>query len=180
MSKMKDLKDKMVALAAQAKAILSEETQASTDEVVAEFMEATLTDGTIVKYDSLEVGAALMVISEEGEVPAPDATHQFEDGTLVTTVDGLITEIVEAAPVVEEDEMFSEFKAMIDKLTEETKQLRAEFSKIKKEHDTQLTKFAEIIGEVSKVVAMAEQEPSAAPAAKPTSLVAAIKSLNKK
>ena len=180
MSKFNDLKNRMVALAAQAKTILNETEQAS--EPVAEpieFMEATLTDGTIVKYDRLEVGAALMVISEEGEVPAPDATHQFEDGTLVTTVEGLITEIVEAAPVVEEDEMFSEFKAAVERLENENKQLKQEFAEIKKEQKAQLTKFAEIIQEVSKVVELAEQTPAAVPAAKPTSIVAAIKSLNK-
>jgi hypothetical protein len=59
------------------------------------FMEGKLKDGTIVQYEGeLNVGTALNVIDAGGVLaPAQDATHELEDGTLVTTVGGFITDI---------------------------------------------------------------------------------------
>ena len=34
----------------------------------------------------LAVGTAIMVETAEGDIPAPDATHELEDGTLITTI----------------------------------------------------------------------------------------------
>ena len=64
--------------------------------------EATLIDGvTIVYYDGeLAVGTAIWM-DEAMSQPAPDAEHILADGTKVTTVGGLVTEI-EAPEVVEE------------------------------------------------------------------------------
>lgn len=62
--------------------------------------QATLADGTSVWYDGeLAVGTALF-IDEAMTMPAPDAEHELEDGTIVVTVDGAVTEVrpVEAAP----------------------------------------------------------------------------------
>ena len=48
------------------------------------FIDAKLMDGTIIRYESLEVGMPLMVIDEAGnELPAPDGEHELEDGTIV-------------------------------------------------------------------------------------------------
>jgi len=64
-------------------------------------------DGTIIRYESLEVGMPLLVIDEAGnELPAPDGEHELEDGTKVTVEAGIITEVAskeEEAP--EEEEM---------------------------------------------------------------------------
>ena len=52
------------------------------------FETAMLKDGTIVKWEGeLAVGTAILVETAEGDIPAPDATHELEDGTLVTTHD---------------------------------------------------------------------------------------------
>lgn len=76
---------------------------AQTEEVSVEFAEATLTDGTIVKWEGeLMVGTALFVSTAEGDIPAPDGTHEVEGGKLITTKDGLVTEIVEPEVTVEE------------------------------------------------------------------------------
>lgn len=57
---------------------------------------ATLTDGTVIKWEGeLAVGTAILVETAEGDIPAPDGTHEVEGGTLVTTVGGVVTEIVE-------------------------------------------------------------------------------------
>lgn len=66
------------------------------DEQAQKFVEATLVDGTVVSVEpALEVGAVVSVIGEGGEMlPAPDASHELQDGTLVVTEGGLIVEIV--------------------------------------------------------------------------------------
>jgi hypothetical protein len=57
--------------------------------------EAKLSDGvTIVKWEGeLAMGSPLYVISEEGVTPAPDGTHELEDGRVIVSQDGLITEV---------------------------------------------------------------------------------------
>ena len=70
------------------------------------FIDAKLMDGTIVRYEKLEVGMPLLVIDEAGnELPAPDGEHELEDGTKVTIEAGIITEVAskeEEAPEAEE------------------------------------------------------------------------------
>lgn len=60
------------------------------------FVEATLVDGTLVSVEpAVEVGAVVSVIGEGGEqLPAPDGSHELQDGTLIVTEGGLIVEIV--------------------------------------------------------------------------------------
>lgn len=75
--------------------------------VPAQFGELTLVDGTIVKYegDAPMEGAPLIVVTPEGEVPAPDGVHETDSGLLISTQDGVIVSIEEKemeAPVVEE------------------------------------------------------------------------------
>jgi hypothetical protein len=73
-----------------------------------QFKEATLKDGTIIKYDGeLAQGTALIAVTPEGEIPIPDGTYEMEDGTMVTTAAGLISEIVPPSKM-NEDEAFSE------------------------------------------------------------------------
>jgi hypothetical protein len=77
---------------------------------------AKLADGTIIQWDGeLGEGSALSIVDESGNVtPAPDATHELEDGTKVTTVGGMITAIAGPAAETEVEpveEMASEFAA---------------------------------------------------------------------
>jgi hypothetical protein len=73
----------------------------SEDKKEIEMATATLVDGTIVEYDGeLGVGTEIFVQTGEGLIPAPDAVHETDSGLLVTTVDGVVTEVVE--PIVEE------------------------------------------------------------------------------
>jgi hypothetical protein len=73
----------------------------SEDKKEIEMATATLVDGTIVEYDGeLGVGTEIFVQTGEGLIPAPDAVHETDSGLLVTTVDGIVTEVVE--PIVEE------------------------------------------------------------------------------
>ena len=74
-------------------------------EIVKEiFVDAKLVDGTQIKVsgEGLVEGAKVVVITEEGEIPAPDGVHELEDGTKVETKEGIIAKIEE---MLEEPEM---------------------------------------------------------------------------
>jgi hypothetical protein len=122
------------------------------------FVDAKLVDGTAIKVsgDGLVEGAKVMVVTEEGEIPAPDGVHELEDGTKVETKEGLIAKIEEAvkeAPEMEEpkveievkkeemeDEVVSLLKDLVIKLGEKIASLEgkvegmsADFNSFKKE-----------------------------------------------
>lgn len=69
------------------------------------FVDAKLVDGTIIRYESLEIGATLSVVGEDGEiVAAPDGQHELESGEVVRTEEGVIVEVLEPeAEEVEEE-----------------------------------------------------------------------------
>jgi hypothetical protein len=82
------------------------------DKTAQAFVDAKLVDGTIVRYDALEVGSALSVVGEDGEiVAAPDGQHELESGEIVRTEEGVIVEILEAEPVDAEEEVEEEMSA---------------------------------------------------------------------
>lgn len=62
-----------------------------------------LSDGTEIKYPGeLAVGTSVIVVTAEGELPAPDGEHTLEDGTIIKTEGGNITEIMAAQAKQEE------------------------------------------------------------------------------
>jgi hypothetical protein len=80
------------------------------EEVVVEFAEGVLADGTIVSFDKLEVGGKLSVVTPDGEIPAPVGEHELEDGTIVVVLEeGVIAEI--KAPEMEAEEVVAETMA---------------------------------------------------------------------
>jgi len=104
------------------------------------FIDAKLVDGTIVRYESLEVGLPLMVIDEAGnELPAPDGEHELEDGTMLTVEGGIITEVAtkeEEAPEVEEAPI-EQPMAAVETVSKE------DFETLKSEVDNLKTRFEE-------------------------------------
>lgn len=117
-----------------------------------EFAEATLVDGTVVRVDGeFETGKSIFVVTEEGDVPAPDGAHETTDGLIVTTEGGVIVSIeekaAEEAPAEEETVVVEEASAefsdefvnsivetlkpaldQIDALRNEIASLKSEFS----------------------------------------------------
>lgn len=96
-----DLKGAFAALGEEIKMRFNDEP------VPAQFGELTLVDGTVIKYegDAPMEGAPLIVVTPEGEVPAPDGVHETDSGLLISTKDGVIVSIEEKemeAPVAEE------------------------------------------------------------------------------
>jgi hypothetical protein len=107
------------------------------------FIDAKLVDGTIIRYESLEVGMPLMVIDEAGnELPAPDGEHELEDGTMVTVESGIITEVATKSEEAPEAEMPEEMPieqpmAAVESVTKE------DFEALKTEVDSLKTRFEE-------------------------------------
>jgi polyhydroxyalkanoate synthesis regulator phasin len=104
------------------------------------FIDAKLVDGTIIRYESLEVGLPLMVIDEAGnELPAPDGEHELEDGTMLTVEGGIIMEVAtkeEEAPEMEEAPI-EQPMAAVESVTKE------DFEALKSEVDSLKTRFEE-------------------------------------
>lgn len=131
-----------------------------------EFASATLTDGTIIKWEGeLAVGTAIFVETAEGDIKAPDATHEVEGGMLVTTMDGIVTEIVE--PEVEVEVEMNAFDSAIESVNLRVDEKIAELnSKI----DALIAEKASVKEAMSKVVSLVEalaEMPSAEPTKTP-------------
>lgn len=115
----------------QIKAMLfSEQAQVvSQDEVQIEFAEGVLADGTIVKFDKLEAGGMISVVTPDGEIPAPVGEHELEDGTIIViSEEGIISEV----KLVAEEEDENEIEVEVEMLNEVVVE------------DNQADKFAEI------------------------------------
>jgi len=107
------------------------------------FIDAKLVDGTIVRYESLEVGMPLLIIDEAGnELPAPDGEHELEDGTKITVEGGIITEVASKSEEAPEAEMPEEMPieqpmAAVESVSKE------DFETLKTEVDNLKTRFEE-------------------------------------
>lgn len=85
-----------------------------------EFAEAELVDGTIVRVDGdFEVGKSIFVVTEEGDVPAPDGAHETVDGLIVSTEGGVIVSIEEKAPEAEGEEPAAEETVVVEEASAE-------------------------------------------------------------
>ena len=137
------------------------EAQATPEVTEIKLMAAELADGTMVNIDpALEVGA-MVTVEVEGEVaPMPNGEYPLADGTVVTVMEGAITDIKEVE-AEEEEAMETEttlepvaetvteakirkiiestetvFNEQIAKISEELETVKAEFAKYKAEADT--------------------------------------------
>jgi hypothetical protein len=96
------------------------------------FVDAKLVDGTAIKVsgEGLVEGAKVMVVTEEGEIPAPDGVHELEDGTKVETKEGVIAKIEEAVkelPEMESPEAEVEIEVSKDGMSKEMVDMLKEF-----------------------------------------------------
>ena len=129
------------------------------------FVDAKLIDGTKIKVEGEDLleGAKVVVVTEEGEIPAPDGVHELEGGMKVETKEGIITRIeqvvseemeevevpvevpAEVAPVAQEVveaiveaivPLMEEVKVLVDemkRMKDGMKEMSAEFEAFKKE-----------------------------------------------
>ena len=117
------------------------------------FAEATLVDGTIVRWEGeLADGTALVVVMPEGEVAAPDGIHELSDGTLIETAGGLVVNIEAAGEQKkDEEEMYdNEFTTeMVNELIEKAvakyaEAFTASLELVKSENETLKAELAEV------------------------------------
>jgi preprotein translocase subunit YajC len=128
---------------------------------------AVLTDGTVIKWDgSLAVGTAILVETAEGDIAAPDATHEVEGGMLVTTVGGIVTEIVEPAESEVEIEIEAKEFATVEKFDEVVASLEGKIStltealnKVVSRLENQSEAFSKTIDLVERVANLPSEAP---------------------
>ena len=117
------------------------------------FVEAKLEDGTVIKVegDSIIEGAAVKVVTEDSEVPAPDGTHLLSDGTKVETKDGVVVKVeqpemeepkAEVEVEVKSDDMggmkelYSLLEDMMKKVSEKMKNMEEKMSNIENQFNS--------------------------------------------
>lgn len=137
------------------------------------FETAMLKDGTIVKWEGeLSVGTIVMVETAEGDIPAPDATHEIEDGTLVTTLDGVVTEIVkpemetpevEISVEAEEFATVARFNEVVETLESKIAQLTASIESLVSERASHKEAMSKVVELVEKVIDLPSDEPTKKP-----------------
>lgn len=145
----------------------------STEEPQSEvqFAEATLSDGTQIKWEGdLMVGTAITVVTAEGEIPAPDGTHEMEDGTLITTVGGVVSDLVSPSPEVEVEMEVSQEFATVEKFNEvvsslENKiaELTLQFERVVSQLEKQSNAFSKTVDLVEKVANLPAEVPTVTP-----------------
>lgn len=148
------------------------------------FEQAKLEDGTIVMWEGeLATGTALFVVAEDGtQMPAPDAEHKLENGSIVSTVGGLVVTVTPAEAEEEKEiedkkkeEMASELEMYVEKLAEKLAALEVKIEEMGKKPEAMSTedvnskveainteiasKFNAVIDLVSKI----SSEPAASP-----------------
>jgi hypothetical protein len=74
-------------------------------------------DGKTLSMSALKVGEKCMLMDAEVGQPIPDGTYEMEDGTKITCVDGIITEVIMPEP--ESPELEVAMKAMFKQLSDE-------------------------------------------------------------
>ena len=122
------------------------------------FVDAKLIDGTVVKVegDSVVEGAKVVVVTEQGELPAPDGVHELEDGSKIETKDGAIVMVSPAEVEEVEDvasgpdanemppvggekvdvEMIDLLKEFIKKMSEKMNAMEAKLSSVQSEFNS--------------------------------------------
>jgi len=140
----------------------------SEEETKVEMATATLTDGTIIEWEGeLAVGTAVFVQTAEGNIPAPDATHEVEGGMLVTTEGGFVTEIVEPEVEIEiEAEEFatvSAFNDIVSKLESAIAELSAKVESLTASNVKHKEAMSKAIDLIEKFADLPSEEPLKAP-----------------
>jgi len=153
----------------------TEETTETTETEQA-FIDAQLSDGTIVNIEpDIELGASVAVATEEGIVPAEDAEHELASGERIVTVGGIITEIIateeevveeEVADEIEEEEMNDEVSTPNPKTVIERTEVERKFAELEDKLAEALKSNDEFKSQVIATLEDLSNEPSAAPTVK--------------
>ena len=154
----------------------TEETTETTETEKGAFIDAQLSDGTIVNIEpDIELGASVAVATEEGIVPAEDAEHELASGERIVTVGGIITEIIateeevveeEVADEIEEEEMNDDVVTPNPKTVIERTEVERKFAELEDKLAEALKSNDEFKSQVIATLEDLQKEPSAAPTVK--------------
>jgi hypothetical protein len=130
------------------------------------YNEAQLEDGTVLKYTGdLAAGAKCVLVTPEGEVPAPEGEHKLADGSIVVIKkegeDSVISEIKPAAEM-KDQAILAAIEKAVEKATKEkfsafdkeNKTLKAELEATKlklSKKSAQFNDLATVVEAMSKV-----------------------------
>lgn len=142
------------------------------------YSEAPLQDGTVLKYtgDKLDVGSEVIIVTPEGEVPAPEGELVLGDGSvLVIAKEGELSKVAEVKPAAEMksetpatpaafEDIKAEFAAFKAEVLKEMADLKSENEKLK----IKASKNAAQIKDTVLVVEAMANVPTDAPAVTPT------------
>lgn len=136
--------------------------------------EAKLSDGlTVIKWDGeLAAGTAILVVSEEGLTPAPDGSHELENGTKIEVKDGLVESVETKEEEKEEEnkeevvevemvsmETFNSLVEKVFKLETERESFATNETKANQELTAKITKLEEALQLMFQVVEVLSNEP---------------------
>lgn len=97
--------------------------------------EGKLADGettVATPSDEFSVGAELYVIDADGNPqPAPDGEHTLENGTMLVTANGVITEVKEAEPA--EEDLSAEIASVISAMDSKLEEIKSQLAEAKTE-----------------------------------------------
>jgi hypothetical protein len=123
------------------------------------FFETTLADGTTIKVEpAIEEGASVFVLADGEEIPAPDGSHELSDGTVLVTEAGVVIQVLEAIPVVEDmskdapkvnEDITPILSAIADRLTN----IESKFATQANQHTALLAKFNTLEAKAAKFAA---------------------------
>jgi hypothetical protein len=118
-----------------------EEEMEEKEEEEIKMAEAALEDGTLITWEGeLAERTAIMVVTEEGNIPAPDAVHVLSDGTKVTTSGGVVT----AIEAVVSEEVMQAVAGLKSEIETSVAQFKAQTKEIAKLKETNQLMFAAI------------------------------------
>lgn len=139
------------------------------------YTEVPLADGTVIKVSALEVGGEVLVVTPDGEMPAPEGELQLADGSvLVVAKEGEKSVIKEMKPAGQDmskaeptnqafEAIKEEFAAFKNEVLEENKKLKAEVESLK----LKLSKNSAIVKNTVEVIEAMAAIPTAEPIKKP-------------
>lgn len=133
--------------------------------------EAVLKDGTIVRYEGeLAEGVAIMVVTPEGEMPAPDGEHELEDGTIISTSEGKVTAITPAEPSVEVEVEAGDYKKEMGVAMSKIDDLTQKIAALEKANEAQKSQISQLVKFCQQNIELVQQladMPAAQPSPNP-------------
>ena len=125
-----NLREKIEAKLAEIKKVVFEEEATEKD-----FVDAKTATGDILKVEpDIEVGAQVMVITEDGEeAPAPDGSYELEDGSVIAIEAGVISNV---EVLGEPEEMSEEVQESVEPTLED--RLLAKVTELVESHKADL------------------------------------------